>query len=128
MEMKGLQPVMAEDGVEEVGEGRNQAGDNGVHEEGLEGAPLSLWLGGASPELGLPPLVALPRRQQVRGGKALLRDVGRIKSWFIPSLRRGGLDLARCHWSQMQSKVGADLEVSAARSEKGGLEKGEGEQ
>ena len=35
VKMKGLQPVMAEDGVEEVGEGGNKACDDGVREEGI---------------------------------------------------------------------------------------------
>ena len=63
MEMQRLQPVMAKDLIEEVGEGGNQPRDDAAHEEGEEGAPRRLRHGRASPELGLPPLVALSRRQ-----------------------------------------------------------------
>ena len=63
MKMEGMQLVMVEDGLEEIREGGNQSRDNAAHEEGVEGASQSFWLGGASPELGLPLLVVLPRRQ-----------------------------------------------------------------
>ena len=42
MKMKGLQLVMAEDGVEEVGEGGNQPRNDAAHEEGVKGASRSL--------------------------------------------------------------------------------------
>ena len=99
MEMKGLQPVMAKDGVEEVGEGRKQACDDGVREERVESAPLSLRHGRASPDFGLPLLIALPRCQQARGGEILLRDGGRVQGWLIPGWRRINLGLPGHHWS-----------------------------
>ena len=76
MEMKGLQPVMAEDTVEELVKGRNQAGDDGAHEEGVKGAPLSLWGSRAGSESSLPHLAALRRRHQAREGEILLCHVG----------------------------------------------------
>ena len=75
------------------------------------------------PELDRPPLIALARRQQAHGGEALLRDGGRLKSGLVRSRCRGGLDLAWRHERQMQSKDGADLEITAAKSEKGDLER-----
>ena len=125
MEMEGLQPVMAEDGIEEVGEGGNQARDDAAREEGVEGAPRSLWLDGASLELGLPLLVVLPRRQQTRGGEVLLRDIGRVQSPLVLGGRRSSLDLAGRHWSEARRGIEADLEISEARSVKGDLEQGE---
>ena len=54
METEGLQPVMFEDCIEEVGEGGNQASNDAAHKGGLEGALQSLRHGGDSPELILP--------------------------------------------------------------------------
>ena len=64
MEMQRLQPVVVEDFIKETREGRNQPDGDAAREEGEEGAPLRLWLVGREPELRLPPLIALPRRQQ----------------------------------------------------------------
>ena len=49
-----MQLILAKDGKEELREGRNQTSDDGVHEEGVEGAPLVLRLGGAKTERSLP--------------------------------------------------------------------------
>ena len=122
MEMQRLQPIVVADFIKEIREGRNQPNGDAAREEGEEGAPLRLRLIGCKPKLRLPPLVALSRCQRVHGGEALLCDGGRLKSGLVPSRCRGSLDLARRHGRQMQSKVGADLEVAAAKSEKGDLE------
>ena len=79
------------------------------------------------PKLRLPPFVALPRRQQARGGEVLLRDIGRVQSRLIPGRRRSSLDLSGRHWSLARKGIEADLEISEARSEKGDLEQGEEE-
>ena len=113
-----------EDRVEEVGEWGNEAGDDAAHEEGVEGALRSFGHGRAGPELGLRPFITLPRRQKARGDEALLRDIGRVESWLVPSRRRGKLDLLGRHWSLIQKGMGADLEISEARGEKGDLEQG----
>ena len=54
-------------------------------------------------------------------------DGGRFESWLIQSRRGGGLDPVWRHLSRVQKKIGADLEVSVARSEKGDLEQGKEE-
>ena len=50
MEVQSLKVVMAEDGKEEFREGRHQTGDNGAHEERIEGASLALREGRTSLE------------------------------------------------------------------------------
>ena len=42
MEMQRLQPIVVEDFVKEIREGRNQPDSNAAREEGKEGAPLRL--------------------------------------------------------------------------------------
>nr|XP_045083589.1 protein FAR1-RELATED SEQUENCE 5-like [Aegilops tauschii subsp. strangulata] len=66
--------VVAEDGVEEVGERGNQPGDDAAHEEGVESAAWGFRLGGANPERSLPLLITL-RRHQEHGGKNASFDV-----------------------------------------------------
>ena len=66
MEVQRLQPVVVKDLIKEIGEGRNQPDGDAAREEGEEGASLGLRHIGGDPELRLPFLVALPRRQQAR--------------------------------------------------------------
>ena len=69
--------VVAEDKEEELRKGRHQTGDDGAHEERIEGAPLIFKLGGADPECSRP-LVALRHHHLAREGEVLLRHVRRI--------------------------------------------------
>lgn len=63
-----------------------------------------------------------------RGGEVLLRDIGRIQSWLVPSRQRNSLGLSGRHWSEARKGIGADLGISEARSEKGDLEQGKRKQ
>ena len=90
---------MAEDGVEEVGEGVNQACNDGTHEEGIEGAPLVLRLGRAGLERSLPHLAALRHRHQAREGEILLRHVWGIQSRRVPGRWSPGRGLVGRHCS-----------------------------
>ena len=72
MEMQRLQPVVVEDLIEEIGEGRNQPDGDTAREEREERAPLGPRHIGGNPELRLLPFVTLSYRQQACGGEALL--------------------------------------------------------
>ena len=54
MKMQRLQPIVAEDLIEEVREGGNQPGGDAAREEGEEGASLRLRHVGGKPKLRLP--------------------------------------------------------------------------
>ena len=87
MEVQRLQPVVVDDFIKEIREGRNQPNGDAALEEGEEGAPLGLRLVGRKPELRLPPLVTLSHGQEAHRGEALLRDGGRLEGRLVPSWR-----------------------------------------
>ena len=107
MEMQSLKIIMAEDREEELRKGRHQTGDNGAHEERIEGAPLALREGKSGLE-HLRPVDALRRRNLAHPGKARLRHVRRVQGRQIPSSGRG---LARRH-VKLGRADGVDLKIS----------------
>ena len=101
---------MAEDGVEELGEGRHQARSNGAYKERVKGAPSALRSGTAGLERGRP-VDALRRHHLARPSKILLRHSRRIQGGRVPC---SGWGLARRH-ALLGCRVVVDLEISEAR-------------
>ena len=69
MEMQRLQPIVVEDFIKEIREGRNQPDGDAAREEGEEGAVLGLRHVGGKTELGLPHSLLSPavsRRTEAR--------------------------------------------------------------
>ena len=71
MEVQSLNIVVAEDNEEELGKGRHQTGNDGAHEERIEGAPSAFRDGGAGLER-FRPVDALRLRHLAHQGKARL--------------------------------------------------------
>ena len=107
MEVKSLNIVVAKDREEELGKWRHQTGDNGAHEERIEGAPLALREGRAGLE-HLRPVDALRRRHLAHPGKSCIRHIRRVQGGRIPGSGRG---LARRH-VRLGRAGGVDLEIS----------------
>ena len=96
MKMEGVDLIVTEDGVEDVGEGGNQPGNGATREEGVESAARGLRLGRADPKHSLLLLVTL-RHHQAHGGQALLYHARRLMRGLVPGWRRGSPLFLRCH-------------------------------
>ena len=77
MKMKGLDPVVIEDGKEETGERGDEPSKDAVQEEGIDGLTQRFQLDGAEPDHRLPSFIVAGCHQREHGGEVLLLGYGR---------------------------------------------------